>query len=71
MLGSVHYFLRMKKSKQCSDLGWWVGHGKMDVWIYKSVGSKNMFLSRDQRIFQIFCGRGWVGHQKSKHCSDF
>ena len=30
-VGSVHYFLRIKKSEQCSDLGGWVGHGKMDV----------------------------------------
>ncbi len=44
-----------------------MGHGKMDVRIYKSVGSKNMFLSHDQRIFYCGCSNYWVGGWVTKN----
>ena len=59
--------LRIKKSEQCSDLGGWVGHRKMDVQIYKSVGSKNMFLSDDQQIFHCGCSDFWLGEWVTKN----
>ena len=65
-LGSVHYFLRIKKSEQCSDLGGWVVHGKMGVQCFFIVNAHifgvDGWLTTNPNIVQIFKSVGNNGY---------